>query len=316
MNMNRFVPRMEEAGDASGGGGDAGQLAVFASMVGESGPKNDGNLAPNTPSSPEATPATPMPAAPPTTPVVAQPTTPAVVPPATPVAPVPPVVTQPVVPPAPVTQPTLTPPATSVPPTQPEALPPGQPPTDLVAYQATKTRAAEEIASKYQFTPEQALQLATEPEKVLPGLIGRLYVDVFEAVSSLVLQSVPRISYEVNQTTLAAYKREQDFFKNNKDLVDVDRDTVHRFASAYMQLNRQVPADQADKEIGAMIRQALGIAPPVVAPVPGTPAPPVVPGTPVLVARTPLGSSAPPQPPAPPTDATMDALAKMVGRYV
>ena len=224
---------------------------------------------PSAPASPAEPPAEPPAApAPPSTPE------PEGAPPPAAVAPAPP-------PPEPVAPPPAPTPAPAPAPAEPTR-------EELVAQ---RQQIATEIASRYSFTEEEQEQLQTEPHKVLPWMVGKLYLDVFDGVMGAVMAQVPQlIAYERNLTAERT-KNEDRFYTRWPALKGADERKVASLVTAYRQANPQASLDQIIEHTGAMAHVAMGIP---LAPAASTPPPAPSPSRPPIPAAP--GASSGPAP--------------------
>jgi hypothetical protein len=182
-------------------------------------------------------------------------------------------------------------PATQVQQTPPQQFAPQQDPGEQAQrYNATREAAIPQIAARYQFTDEQKMALLTEPETVLPTMAARIMVDAYESAVGVLTQMLPGLIQSISRESNIVQSREEQFWKVNADLRDKPQDIIAQVAQTYLRVNPQVSAEKADREIGTLVRQLLGIAPP-------TPTAPQVPVANPLVARTPLGVAAMGAPP-------------------
>jgi hypothetical protein len=173
----------------------------------------------------------------------------------------------------------------------------------------------QQIASSYQLTPDRALMMATEPERVLPDMAADITLNAYEATVATLQQQMPQIIAEhpqirqqmahVVQSTIqqmfAVHQAENDFFTVNQDLRQVPKHEIDRISALYIQANRGNPGltrDIATREIGILVRNMLGLSPSTNAPAPNAPQPPAAQpqyqngyqnGNSNIVARTPLG---------------------------
>jgi hypothetical protein len=173
----------------------------------------------------------------------------------------------------------------------------------------------QQIASSYQLTPDRALMMATEPERVLPDMAADITLNAYEATVATLQQQMPQIIAEhpqirqqmahVVQSTIqqmfAVHQAENDFFTVNQDLRQVPKHEIDRISALYIQANRGNPGltrDIATREIGILVRNMLGLSPNTNAPAPNAPQPPAAQpqyqngyqnGNSNIVARTPLG---------------------------
>lgn len=169
----------------------------------------------------------------------------------------------------------------------------------------------QQIASSYQLTPDRALMMATEPERVLPDMAADITLNAYEATVATLQQQMPQIIAEhpqiraqmaqVVQGTIqqmfAVHQAENDFFTVNQDLRQVPKHEIDRISALYIQANRGNPGltrDIATREIGILVRNMLGMSPSTNAPAPNAQQPPAAQppyqnGNGNIVARTPLG---------------------------
>jgi hypothetical protein len=173
----------------------------------------------------------------------------------------------------------------------------------------------QQIASSYQLTPDRALMMATEPERVLPDMAADITLNAYEATVATLQQQMPQIIAEhpqirqqmaqVVQSTIQqmfqVHQAENDFFSVNQDLRQVPKHEIDRISALYIQANRGNPGltrDIATREIGILVRNMLGLSPSTNAPAPNAPQPPAAQpqyqngyqnGNSNIVARTPLG---------------------------
>lgn len=269
---------------------------AFDDLIGLGSEPGEGEaLTPTPPAPPEPPPSVPAAAEPPasatTTPVGVQ-----EVQPPQPQAPIPPVeqpVAQPPVqPPAQPPQPVATPQA-AVPPAPPQPVapqppvqvPPAQPvqqPPRPTQEEVLQRRQAliDDIAGRYAISEEDKAALAVEPEKVLPKIAGRLYVDVYEAVLQASLSQLPQLINGYNQVQRVAQQHEQAFYSKWPALQKPEYEpTIRQIAATYRQMNPQASADDMMNAVGviSMVQLGLGTAPAPVAPPAATPPPAQVP---------------------------------------
>jgi len=173
----------------------------------------------------------------------------------------------------------------------------------------------QQIASSYQLTPDRALMMATEPERVLPDMAADITLNAYEATVATLQQQMPQIIAEhpqirqqmahvvhsTIQQMFAVHQAENDFFTVNQDLRQVPKHEIDRISALYIQANRGNPGltrDIATREIGILVRNMLGLSPSTNAPAPNAPQPPAAQpqyqngyqnGNSNIVARTPLG---------------------------
>lgn len=207
------------------------------------------------------------------TPSDGQPAEPAPTPQAAPVpvaAPVPQPTPSQVTPPA---QPVATPPAApqqpaqAQPPAQPQAQPVQQPPAptmtreqEIQEIQARRESLQNDIAQRYGLSEQDKEQWLTEPEKVVPRMAARLYVDVFDSVFQAVFAQVPQLMMQFMEQRDASRGREESFYKRWPMLSKPEyKPTINRLVGMYRQFNPQVPFEQMLEDVGVQALTALKI---------------------------------------------------------
>lgn len=320
MNLNKFVLRMEEAGEGAAGGTPLSPVEKAAAAAwdvdGDTGftvkSVSDEGAQPSSPSEP-VSPSAPASAAPVASPA---PVVPAAIP-GTPAAPVVPVIPQPqpqpTAPVLPVQPPQLPPLQQQQPAQQPGQQPsqPAAPTSDFNAYMTARASAVQEVQNRIKFTPEQEEALLTNPGPVLAQLAAEIQVDTYAITLRQIAAQLPTMVMSIITDTSAAAQRESSFYKANADLAQADRNVVNRIAYAYFTANPTISEEVANREIGALVRSSLGIAPTVTSP---APAPAVMqqPQQPQPnIFRTALGSSAS-TPAAPAAPNAWEELAKIL----
>lgn len=141
----------------------------------------------------------------------------------------------------------------------------------------------EQISSSYKLSEDDKAALITDPDKVLPKLTGRLFVDVLESVVRVVTAQMPQIVEQQVAARTAAQGARNAFFKQFPALNKPEYiPTIQQVTAAVRQMNPQVPYEQAVEKIGKMSMALLNL------PVEGTSHvtppvnPPLRPATPVL----------------------------------
>lgn len=191
---------------------------------------------------------------------------------------------------------------------QPEA-PKGATPEEI----AVKRQAlVDDVAGRYSLSEEQADQLSTNPNKVLPQMVGELYADIYDAVVSTMRTQIPGMIQQFSTYREQVSEGENAFFTRWPELKkkpEYSQD-VQTIAATYRQLNPHVSREQFIEEVGAMAMWKLGLAGQASATLPTEPAPaappeprqgrfvPAAPGASATAAR---------QSPAPSGDAAMYA---------
>lgn len=181
-----------------------------------------------------------------------------------------------------------------------------QPPPEAPAFDAEKLQAdyekwrsdAEELLATqhYNLSEEQAEQLASEPEKVIPRLAAKLHMEVMQNSVAIVMKVLPQLMQSATAAQTAEQQAVDKFYTQWPELKEYHSEVV-RFGRAYRQLNPKATLDQMIRDVGAQVVVANqlnvadrtnGAAAPV-APSPVTPAAP----PPKPLAATAKGASKP-----------------------
>lgn len=175
-------------------------------------------------------------------------------------------------------------------PDAPQPLTPEQQEAARAQYQEWRTAEEARIEANYQFSEDEVVALQTEPEKVLPKMAAKLFMDVQEAAVRSVVQMLPQIVGRVNQTQSRDAQASQVFVAANPDLADKKYHAdIMDAARTFRKRNPKATPQEAIKKIGQMVRAMHGLE----APVPGTPAP-----APAPAARRPAAPPTPHKPAA------------------
>lgn len=150
----------------------------------------------------------------------------------------------------------------ATPPAQPQDTPPaGQPLTaeqHREQYQKWRTESEAKLMELYSLAPEDAEKMLSEPEKVLPKVLAKHHLDVFEAVTTEFYQRLPQIVGSIIQQAEATKQHENDFFTAFPKLKP-HAQKVAQFARAYRQVNPQMPREEFMQHVGTAMMMALKI---------------------------------------------------------
>ena len=161
--------------------------------------------------------------------------------------------------PAPV-EPTPAAPSTPAEPVTPAQETPAAPAHDSAAALAAETAYREQLEATYRFDEETALQLQTEPEKVLPKLAAKLHMDVMQNVLSQVQSMLPQQLATVTDRMSKEREAENAFYTAYPDLKD-HKDIVLQVGAMFRKLpgNEKIVGQAAIDRIGQMARYSLGL---------------------------------------------------------
>lgn len=158
---------------------------------------------------------------------------------------------------------------------QPVEAPPELTPEQMEArkQQYQEWRAAEEtrLEAQYQFSEDEVAALQTEPERVLPKMAAKLFMDVQEAAVRSIVQVLPQIVGQVNTTQSRDQQASQVFLEANADLADPKfKADIMEQAVAFRKKYPKATPQEAIKGIGRMVRALHGMPNPAAE---GTPTP-------------------------------------------
>lgn len=168
---------------------------------------------------------------------------------------------------APVTAPVETPAAQPEPVVQqPQVAPQVEPPKpfDMEAYVAEHLPRLEKL---YTFSEEEAAQIQTEPELVMPKLAARLHMRIVQDALSGISAVLPQIIQQQQAAVEAERSSWDNFYSVNGDIRGkVTQDQILSVAGMYKQINPAATPEQVIREVGRIIRTSLGMADPQAAP--------------------------------------------------
>ena len=151
-----------------------------------------------------------------------------------------------------------------VPPTPPEPeLTPEQKAQNETNYKEWRASMETQLEERYQFSEDEAAALQTEPERVLPKMAAKLFLDVQEAAVQSVLRFLPQAVTSVQQSSARDTAASQAFLSVNTDLADPKyASDIMEQARAFRARNPKASPQEAITKIGKMVR-ALHDLPPL-----------------------------------------------------
>jgi len=170
---------------------------------------------------------------------------------------------------------------------QPEESP-AETPAEPVDYAKMRADAATEIQERYALSEEDVQLMTTEPEKVLPKMASRLYMDVFENVTQGIMGAIPGMIQQTILSQEAVRQADNAFYGKWNGKLDAGNNDhkamVDRVGAVYRQVNPNATKDQYIAEVGAQVLMALGIPFQDIVDAPaGDVIPPVTPATPAAI---------------------------------
>ncbi len=124
--------------------------------------------------------------------------------------------------------------------------------------QSAREKATEELVTKFQLTEDQADDLVSDPNSVLPQLLANMYLDLFTNVMQGMHSQLPNMIQGVVSTTERESKQKNAFFTAWPQLNKAEHmKTVKRVGDNYSALNPKASRDDFIREVGAQAWVAL-----------------------------------------------------------
>lgn len=132
--------------------------------------------------------------------------------------------------------------------------------------------AAEEakLTEHYTLTEDDAVAMATEPERVLPKLAAKLHMQVLQEARAQIMNMIPQVVKGVQMRETLETKAQGEFFGSWPELKGKESEVV-QMGLMFRQLNPKATPEEAIARIGEMTMNALGIKRVSNAEPPGTP---------------------------------------------
>lgn len=149
-------------------------------------------------------------------------------------------------------------PKTPEPETPPAAAAPQLPTTEQIIER--RQQIADQISERYSLTEDEHAEILTDP-KALPKMVGKLYMDIYDAVNASIMQRIPQVVADVQRLTTTVQQHENQFFTKWPDLkASPDRlAKVQEIAKVFRQMNPKATPEQFIDNVGAMAMWQLGL---------------------------------------------------------
>lgn len=115
-----------------------------------------------------------------------------------------------------------------------------------------------QLEKLYQFTPETAALLQTEPEKVLPNLAARLHMDVYKTVMAQMQGMVPQMVAQLTDFNTRETQAKNLLFSKWPELKGHENE-VMEVGRMFRKVNPKADAETAVQRIGELTMAALGL---------------------------------------------------------
>lgn len=125
-----------------------------------------------------------------------------------------------------------------------------------------RNKAIDGLAERYTLSDEEADDMVRNPEKAYPKFAAKLFVDIFEAVTTSLRDTIPHVVEQTQYKAKAQSEAENSFYNSNP-LLDRTKhaETVNKFAHMYLQMNPKATREQMIKDVGVQAMVSLGINP-------------------------------------------------------
>lgn len=129
-------------------------------------------------------------------------------------------------------------------------------------YEELRTNALSELEERYKFSEEDENAFTSEPEKVLPKMAARVYMDAFESISRSLTAQLPQMVDNVIRQR-EVQRQSADKFYSRWDKLDRNDQRVQQLVgqtyNVYRQLNPRATEEEAIRDVGMQVMTALGI---------------------------------------------------------
>lgn len=145
-----------------------------------------------------------------------------------------------------------------------EEIPQITPPPEIKAEDFVKKQEAfiAEASKQYELTDEQAIQLATEPNKVLPRLAAQLQANILQqtvqTMTQMMQQFLPQYLEHFTSVRETTNKAEESFFSKWSELRE-HKDRVMEVGRIYRQMKPQATADDFIRDVGIQVWMGVGL---------------------------------------------------------
>ena len=124
-----------------------------------------------------------------------------------------------------------------------------------------RDKAVTDLAEHYKISDDEADELVRSPETAYPKFAAKLFMDVFEAVTSSLNNSMPDMITQTTKAQQQQQKAEDTFYESNPQISREHSDLVNKYAQMYVQMNPKATHDQIIKDVGVQVMFKLGIDP-------------------------------------------------------
>ena len=122
--------------------------------------------------------------------------------------------------------------------------------------QEARTAAMAELTKRYALSEDQRDQILTDPDKLLPEMMGRVYMDVYDGVLRAMGNILPQQFRQMSQAEVVRKEAEDAFFGAHPTLRGHEND-IMRIGQVYNQLNPQATREQWIREVGTQAKVML-----------------------------------------------------------
>ena len=147
--------------------------------------------------------------------------------------------------------------------TTPESEPtPVDPQAAEEAFKKEKADLTEKLVDYYKLSDAEALQLATDPAKILPQLQARMFTDMWFGVREMMKQALPELIRQNVRETQVQDEKVEGFFKAWPQLNAKDHGaTIAKVSKVFAQVNPNATEEEITKYVGLQVMMHHGLIP-------------------------------------------------------
>jgi len=141
---------------------------------------------------------------------------------------------------------------------EPEVVAQPTPEERTAAIAEAREKALVEVEQQFQLTEDEADDLVSDPNSVLPKMMAKVYLDLFTSVMQGMQQQLPNMITNVVKSEEQVVARKTAFYDAWPQLNKAEHlETIRRVGATYAQMNPKATQEDFIKEVGAQAWVAL-----------------------------------------------------------
>ena len=124
-----------------------------------------------------------------------------------------------------------------------------------------RNKAKDEVDTQYALSEDEAGEMVRNPERAYPRFAAKLFMDVFEAVTVSMNNTMPQMIEQTNTVKAKQQEAENSFYEANPLISREHSATVNQFANLYMQANPKATREEMINDVGLQVMFKLKIDP-------------------------------------------------------